>query len=145
MIIYTNNFVNNIKDLKEDVIQLVINSKNGDNLKKFKEKIEQIDDLSITNTNINLTLDNGSYFCDINLKGTSKGIAVKKLMDILNLNIEEVICFGDSMNDYEMFQACNYTVAMKNATKDLKDKAYFITEFDNNENGVAKFIEKYIL
>ena len=49
------------------------------------------------------------------------------------------------MNDKTMFDVLNTTVAMKNASENLKKIAKYTTEYTNDEDGVAKFIEKYIL
>lgn len=143
--IKTNNFISDIEQLKENVTQIVINSKNYNDLKTCQTKISQIKELEITNTNLNLKRENKSYFCDINMKGNSKGLAIEKLLKILNIKQDEVICFGDSMNDYSMFQFCKYCIAMKNSDNDLKNKAFAVTKYNNNEDGVARFIEKYIL
>lgn len=44
-------------------------------------------------------------------------------MDYLNIPIEESICFGDSMNDYEMIKVCHHAVVMGNGTEELKKYA----------------------
>ena len=49
------------------------------------------------------------------------------------------------MNDLSMFESCGIKVAMNNGNEKLKKKADFITSYTNNEDGVAKFIERYIL
>ena len=56
---------------------------------------------------------------------------------------KHIVCFGDSLNDISMFKACKYSVAMKNAEEVLKEQAYMITEDDNDEDGLAKFLNKY--
>lgn len=43
-----------------------------------------------------------------------------------------------------MFRECGIGVAMENAEKGLKDIADYIT-LTNDEDGIAKFIEKHIL
>lgn len=75
----------------------------------------------------------------------SKGKAINILLKYLNINKDQTICFGDQMNDYPMFESCKYSVAMINGNEELKKKATFITEFTNDEDGVAHFIEKYII
>lgn len=60
---------------------------------------------------------------EIIAKGTDKGQAVLKVMDYLNIPIEESICFGDSMNDYEMIKVCHHAVVMGNGTEELKKYA----------------------
>ena len=50
--------------------------------------------------------------------------------------------FGDGMNDLEMFLTVDHPIAMANAVDDLKDKAEYIT--DNNDNdGIAKALQKF--
>lgn len=143
--IKTNNLISNIEEVKENVTQIVINSENRKNLQICRTKISEIKELIISNTNLDLKLESKSYFCDINMKGSSKGIAIEKLLDLLKIKKDEVICFGDSMNDYSMFEVCEFCVAMKNANSNLKEKAFCVTEYNNDEDGVAKFLEKYIL
>ena len=57
---------------------------------------------------------------------------------------EAVICVGDSENDMSMIQFAGLGVAMGNADKEIKEIAQFVT-LSNEEDGVAKVIEKYIL
>ena len=137
--------INNPNEIKEEVTQIVINSQTKSNLIKSIEEILALGNIELTNTNINAQKENGYYFCDFNIEGVSKGRAIKELMSKLKIKEEETICFGDSMNDHSMIEASKYFVALKNADKELKTIAFMITEYDNNESGVAKFIQKYII
>ena len=111
----------------------------------LKYEIDTNSSIEITNTNLHTEKEGDYYFIDINKKGISKGKAIIKLTSELNIQLDEVICFGDSMNDKTMFDVLNNTVAMKNASENLKKIAKYTTEYTNDEDGVAKFIEKYIL
>ena len=42
-----------------------------------------------------------------------------------------------------MIRNAGVGVAMKNAVQIVKDAADYITEYDNNEDGVAEVIEKF--
>ncbi len=53
------------------------------------------------------------------------------------------ICFGDDLNDIELFKNCDYPIALENSINDLKKLSCFITK-SNNENGVSYFLNKYI-
>ena len=66
-------------------------------------------------------------------KGMDKGLAIKKVVETLHMKMEDTIAFGDSMNDYEMLQVCNYGVAMKNACQELKARADNICESVEND------------
>lgn len=50
----------------------------------------------------------------------TKGTAVIKVLEILQLSLQQTIAFGDSMNDYEMLQTVAYGVAMSDGAKELK-------------------------
>lgn len=70
----------------------------------------------------------------------SKGMAV--LCEQEGLKPENVLTFGDMMNDYEMIR--DYTgVAMGNADPKIKEAAKYITA-SNNEDGIAVFIKDYL-
>jgi len=56
-------------------------------------------------------------------KEKTKGIAVNKVLEILQISQQQTIAFGDSMNDYEMLQAVAYGVAMIDGAKELKEIA----------------------
>ena len=74
----------------------------------------------------------------------TKGNTLKRLLEKLSISPEEVLVFGDNYNDQSMVEVVKYTVAMKNASDDIKAKARFTTA-SNQDAGVAKFIEQYIL
>lgn len=81
---------------------------------------------------------------DVMQGGTSKGNGVKELSKILKISRDEIICIGDNENDISMINFAAVGVAMGNATEDLKIHANYITDTNNN-SGVAKAIEKFIL
>jgi Cof subfamily protein (haloacid dehalogenase superfamily) len=84
------------------------------------------------------------YFLEFLNKQSNKGIGVKALADYLSIPAEQVICMGDAGNDFHMIQYAGLGVAMGNATDDIKAIADHIT-VSNDEHGVAKVIEQYVL
>ena len=76
--------------------------------------------------------------------GTNKAAALKELAEKLGIEREEIMTIGDGNNDVEMLEFAGIGVAMGNGTESAKKAANYLT--DTNENhGVAKAIEKYIL
>lgn len=65
---------------------------------------------------------------EIIIKGTNKGNAVRFVVDYLGLSMKDTICFGDSMNDLEMIQACYHSVVMENGSEKLKSNATAVCE-----------------
>ncbi|MGL4990765.1 MAG: Cof-type HAD-IIB family hydrolase [Sarcina sp.] len=103
---------------------------------KMKDDMKSFDDIEVVSSGINNF--------EVMAKGTSKGKAVEKLAQILGIKREEVICIGDSENDLSMIEYAGLGVAMGNGLDILKEKAQYITDTNNN-SGVGKVIEKYIL
>lgn len=65
---------------------------------------------------------------EIIIKGTNKGKAIQKVVEVLGLSMDDTIGFGDSMNDLEMIQVCHHGVAMKNGSEELKTYASRVCE-----------------
>ena len=76
--------------------------------------------------------------------GVNKGKAMIELGKVLGIPREEIMAFGDGNNDLKMLKEVGTGVAMENAIPSLKEAADYVT-LSNDEEGVAKFIEKYVL
>ncbi|SNZ17039.1 hypothetical protein SAMN05421503_3108 [Terribacillus aidingensis] len=74
----------------------------------------------------------------------SKGHALKKLANKLDIKKDDIIAIGDSMNDLPMLEAAGTKVAMGNATDEVKEACDYTTD-TNEENGVATMLEREIL
>ncbi len=72
----------------------------------------------------------------------SKSNAVRFVGGRLGLKPEEIVAMGDNYNDVEMIQFAGMGVAMGNAPDDIKAKADFVTDTNNND-GVRKALEKF--
>lgn len=77
-------------------------------------------------------------------KESNKGVGVKAIADHMGISAESVICMGDAENDHHMIEYAGLGVAMENAMEQTKHIADIITA-SNNDDGVAKVIEKYVL
>lgn len=78
-------------------------------------------------------------------KGINKAYALKYLLKVLNISQDNLIAFGDEHNDTEMLSFAGTGYAMKNASDILLRFADKQTEFSNEEDGVAKELEKIFL
>ena len=85
------------------------------------------------------------YFLEVLPPACGKGEAIEQLAGFLGIPKEMTLCFGDSMNDESMIRLCGAGVAMVNGDDRIKHLARFVTEHTNDEDGVAHFIEKYVL
>lgn len=79
------------------------------------------------------------YYLDIGPLNNSKGNTVKILCKYLGIKLDEVMAFGDQLNDISMISIVGFGVAMGNAKDEVKQIADFVT-LTNDENGVAHAI-----
>ena len=85
------------------------------------------------------------FFLELLPSGCGKGESVSWLCKRLGFPVSKAMAFGDGMNDESMIAKCGYGVAMKNANDYIKSAADFVTEFDNDNSGVGRFLEKFVL
>ena len=84
------------------------------------------------------------FYTEITSENTNKWNAIEFLIEKLGIRKEEVIAIGDNVNDQAMLENAGIGIAMANSAPYVQKAADFVTE-SNNDDGVAKAIEKYIL
>ena len=84
------------------------------------------------------------FFIEIMAKGIDKAASLEKLRQVVGMDVENIIACGDGFNDLSMIRYAGLGVAMANAQQTVKDGADYITT-SNDEDGVAKVIEEFIL
>lgn len=75
----------------------------------------------------------------------NKGTGLQHAVELLGIDLENVVAFGDMSNDNPMLELAGIGVCLKNGAQDTKACADYITDFTNNEDGLAKFVEKSLL
>jgi Cof subfamily protein (haloacid dehalogenase superfamily) len=86
------------------------------------------------------------YFLEILPFGAGKGEALKEIAeDILGLSRSQVLAFGDSMNDESMIRYAGESVAMKNGRREIIKLAKHVSGETNDDDGIADFLERYVL
>lgn len=83
------------------------------------------------------------YFLEIMPKGIDKGSALSKITGSTGLIRQEIMAFGDGMNDLSMINFAEMGIAMENAEPEVKLAADYVT-LSNNEDGIAEAIERFI-
>ena len=103
---------------------------------KAYEELLKFDNITVT-TSFDFNLEIGG-------NTTSKGDALNFLTQMLGLTSKNVLSIGDNPNDSSMLGFSEIAVAVENAHEDIIKLANHITS-SNDEDGVAKAVEKFVL
>jgi len=85
------------------------------------------------------------FFIEAVPLGVAKDISLGALLERMGLTRENLMACGDGLNDRSMLEFAGVGVAMQNAEDAVKVVADYVTAADNNHDGVAEAIEKFIL
>jgi Cof subfamily protein (haloacid dehalogenase superfamily) len=84
------------------------------------------------------------YYLDITHPLANKGDALSEIAKLLAIPLAEIAVIGDGGNDIAMFERSGLSIAMGNASPDVRRAADLVTD-TNREEGVANAIERFIL
>lgn len=106
-------------------------------------KTEKVMDFVESNTEL-IHMTSGIGYTDISSRGVSKGEAVIKIAEYMNISLEQVCVFGDYDNDISMLDVAGIAVVMANGTKNTLKHADFIT-LSNDDEGIAYAIKELLI
>lgn len=91
--------------------------------------------------NLTIELSDSQYAYHINSSGIDKGTGFAKVMDRLSILKDDVIAIGDSATDIPLFEIAKTSIALGNASEQVKSKAT-MTVSANAGDGVLEALDK---
>ncbi len=88
--------------------------------------------------------DQNRYIMELYTPKTNKGEAIKYVADLLGFKRDQIIAFGDGLNDIEMLEYAHIGVAVKNAHPDLIRVADVVSPYKNTERPIERFLTDYL-
>jgi len=85
-----------------------------------------------------------SYYLDITHPLANKGVALSEIAKLLAVPLAEIAVIGDGGNDVAMFERSGLSIAMGNASSEVRQAADFVTD-SNRDDGFANAVERFIL
>ena len=82
----------------------------------------------------------GRKWIDVMQRGVSKATGIKQVMAARHARAEEVVAFGDSMNDYEILRMVGTSIAMGNGRSAIKEISTKVIG-PNTEHAVQRELE----
>lgn len=110
---------------------------------EYRDNKKEIDSLLEDYPEIGARFWTGSPYFELFYKETSKGAALKSIAEYYNIPRENVIAFGDSSNDIEMFDFAGTSVMMINGKDDIKNATMYSLK-DNDHNGIYYTLKKLL-
>ena len=84
------------------------------------------------------------YYLDVTHPQANKGEVVTALSQMLQIPPEKIATIGDGPNDVLMFRRSGISIAMGNASDEVKKGAKYVTA-SNQEEGFAQAMEQFVL
>ncbi|MGH7113962.1 MAG: Cof-type HAD-IIB family hydrolase [Stellaceae bacterium] len=84
------------------------------------------------------------YYLDVTHPQANKGVVVTTLSKHLNIAPAQIATMGDMPNDVLMFRKSGFSIAMGNASDEVKAQASAVTDSNENE-GFANAVRKFVL
>ncbi|WP_338978930.1 Cof-type HAD-IIB family hydrolase [Spiroplasma endosymbiont of Panzeria rudis] len=131
-----------IRDWKGSANAILIEFKENTNLDQVYRNLEKYSNSIKVNTWNRY--DNNKLIFEISSKFIDKGMTARILAQYYNVDIRDVIAYGDEINDKEMLMEVGYGVAMKNGNIVIKSIANDITTKTNDEGGVGDHLAKLL-
>lgn len=85
-----------------------------------------------------------NYGCEITPKGCGKARGLRRLSQLVNVPMEEIMAVGDNANDLKMLRAAGLGVAVGNGTSEARACADYVCEHTNTD-GVVEAIRRFCL
>lgn len=84
----------------------------------------------------------GISLYEVYVKENTKGNAIEKVINLLQVNRDYTIAFGDDLNDFDMLTTVSHGVSMLNAKNGLDMASKYQTYLTNQEDGIVDYLEK---
>jgi Cof subfamily protein (haloacid dehalogenase superfamily) len=85
-----------------------------------------------------------SYYLDITHPLANKGEGLSAIAKLLAVPLAEIAVIGDGRNDVAMFERSGLSIAMGNASPEVRQAADFVTG-RNDDDGFSQAVERFIL
>ena len=83
------------------------------------------------------------YYLDVTHPDANKGFVVVRLSQMLRIPVDQIATIGDMPNDISMFEKSGISIAMGQASEEVKKAATYVTT-SSEEEGFANAADRYV-
>lgn len=114
--------LSNYSEVLKIIIFGALNNLNESEIESFKDEIaRRCSDVSLIKFKYK-----DRFGLDVTSEEATKHTSVLEYEKLLNIPRSQIVAMGDGYNDYPLFTACGYKIAMENAPDELKQIADFV-------------------
>lgn len=84
------------------------------------------------------------WMLEVLQKSGDKFFGIKKYAENRNVDLKNVAAIGDDSNDVMLIENVGVGIAMKNGVKRLREVADVVSQYDNNNDGAVKILDKVL-
>ena len=84
------------------------------------------------------------WMLEVLQKSGDKFYGVKKYAEIRGIDLKDVAAIGDDSNDVMLIENVGLGIAMKNGVERLRERADVVSDYDNNNDGAVKILDKVL-
>ena len=84
------------------------------------------------------------WMLEVLQKSGDKFYGVKKYAEIMSVDLKDVAAIGDDSNDVMLIENVGLGIAMKNGVERLRKVASVVSDYDNNNDGAVKILDKVL-
>ncbi len=131
-------FDRNINFLRgQEIVKCLYVNTDRNYLQKIAKDLEDI------TGDVDVSYSSNRYL-EFNKQGVNKGAGLKKLAEILGVDIKDTIAIGDNFNDLTMIRDAGLGVGVANVVPDMRGECDYVCENDCNNSAVSEVLEKFI-
>ena len=122
----------------QDIVKVLYMNTDFSYLKKIEREVSDLTE------DADVSFSSNRYI-EFNKKGVTKGDGLRRLAELLGIDMKDTAGIGDNFNDLTLIQDAGIGACVANAVEDLKPYCDVVAEHTNDESGVAEIIEKCVL
>ena len=108
----------------------------------YLRQIQQ--ELLDTTRQLDVSFSSNRYI-EFNQQGVNKGAGLRKLAELLGVDIKDTIAIGDNWNDFPMIREAGLGIGVANTIADMKAECDHITRATCDEDAIAEVIYEKVL
>ncbi len=122
----------------QDIVKCIYVNTDFSYLKKIESELsELVSDMEVSFSS--------NRYIEFNKQGVNKGNGLRRLAELLDIDMKDTIAVGDNYNDLSMIRAAGLGVGVANTVEEMKAECDYVTAATCDQSAIAEVVEKFVL